>query len=216
MRVDRTPVAVSGSPPAHCRGSASHARKRSDCRHPVFSTGSATRPSTETWLTKWGQNPPPADAICMIQACARIFGAVRVRIQLPVEAAGDDRESPLEPEVAVPAANKGGYQRHHPRGYALLLAVEVSDSTAGFDLTRKAAIYANAGVREYWVLDLPHRLLAVHRNPDGPVYRLVQLFSAPDAATMEGVGKHSTSAKSCLSSSPLRAYRVASIALRTR
>lgn len=89
----------------------------------------------------------------------------------------------------MPAANKGGYQRHHPRGYALLLAVEVSDSTAGFDLTRKAAIYANAGVPEYWVLDLPRRWSAVPRNPDGPVYRLVPLFSAPDTATMEGVGE---------------------------
>jgi len=98
-------------------------------------------------------------------------------------------ERPPEPEVAVPAANKGGYQRHHPRGYALLLAVEVSDSTAGFDLTRKAAIYANAGVPEYWVLDLPRRWSAVPRNPDGPVYRLVPLFSAPDTATMEGVGE---------------------------
>ena len=139
-------------------------------------------------VDKMGQNPPHAFSIRLIQAwLASIFGAVRVGIQLPVEAAGEDRERSLpEPDVAVLAEDKPEYQKRHPRCDELLLAVEVSDTTAAFDLTRKAAIYANARVPEYWVVDLSRRMLVVHRNPGGPAYRLVQLFSAADTVTMEG------------------------------
>jgi Uma2 family endonuclease len=62
----------------------------------------------------------------------------------------------------------------------------VSLTTLNFDLNRKAALYAAAGVPEYWVLDLVRRMLVVHRRPDGSVYRLVQLFSEDDRVTLEG------------------------------
>lgn len=135
---------------------------------------------------KMGQNPPHASAIRRIHGwLTRILGGDRVQEQLPIEAAGGDLERSLpEPDVAVLADNKPEYEKRHPRGDELLLAVEVSDSTAAFDLGRKAAIYANARVPEYWVVDLPRRMLVVHRNPDGPTYRLVQLFSAADTVTM--------------------------------
>lgn len=32
----------------------------------------------------------------------------------------------------------------------------------------KASLYASAGISDYWVLDLPERVLEVHRDP-GPV-----------------------------------------------
>ena len=52
------------------------------------------------------------------------------------------------------------------------LVVEVSDSTLWLDRTRKARLYAKAGIREYWVLDLVHRQLEVYRDPvDDPASR---------------------------------------------
>jgi Uma2 family endonuclease len=78
------------------------------------------------------------------------------------------------------------YEKRHPRGDEILLVVEVSDTTLGFDRSRKAVLYATAGVREYWVLDLVHRVLVVHRQPDGSTYRLAQIFSESDTALMEG------------------------------
>jgi Uma2 family endonuclease len=66
-----------------------------------------------------------------------------------------------------------------------MLVVEVSDSSAAFDLSRKAALYAEAGVPEYWVLELGRRRLVVHRQPDGAEYRLRQFFSEPDTVTLE-------------------------------
>ena len=48
-----------------------------------------------------------------------------------------------------------------------LLVVEVSDSSLGYDLGRKALLYAAFGVRELWVLDAVRLEAHVHRRP-GP------------------------------------------------
>ncbi len=48
------------------------------------------------------------------------------------------------------------------RGPDLLLVIELSDTTMRYDLGRKAAIYREHGVREYWVLDVMKRETHVH------------------------------------------------------
>jgi Uma2 family endonuclease len=49
------------------------------------------------------------------------------------------------------------------RGTDLLLVIEVSDSTVAHDLHRKADLYRQYGVREYWVVDVNAALVHVHR-----------------------------------------------------
>jgi Uma2 family endonuclease len=139
-------------------------------------------------LDKMGQKPPHSASIQLLLATlAKLLDIALIRIQLPIEASGADRERSLpEPDVAVLAEPKPDYHKRHPRGDELVLVVEVSDTTAGFDLTRKAVLYASAGVPEYWVLDLTRRMLVVHRRPDGSTYRLLQLFSEADTVSMEG------------------------------
>jgi len=64
-----------------------------------------------------------------------MFSASRLRIQAPVEAAGQDEEWSLpEPDLAIRAGATAEYHRRHPRGNELLLAVE--DSSTAFDLSR--------------------------------------------------------------------------------
>ncbi|MEO7652693.1 MAG: Uma2 family endonuclease, partial [Bryobacteraceae bacterium] len=46
----------------------------------------------------------------------------------------------------------------------------VAASNLGFDLRTKAALYARAGIVEYWVLDVTGRRLLVHRNPAAGKY----------------------------------------------
>ena len=45
-----------------------------------------------------------------------------------------------------------------------LLVIEISETSRAVDLGRKAAIYAAAGIPEYWVLDLADFKLVVHRR----------------------------------------------------
>jgi Uma2 family endonuclease len=83
-----------------------------------------------------------------------------VRVQDPV-AAG--RWSEPEPDVAVVPGGPRDYLTDHPARPALV--VEVADTSLRLDRTRKAAIYARAGVEDYWIVNLPERALEVRRDP---------------------------------------------------
>ena len=48
-----------------------------------------------------------------------------------------------------------------------LLIVEVSDTSLGYDLGRKAGIYARLGLQELWVVDANPLVTTIHRDP-GP------------------------------------------------
>lgn len=50
-------------------------------------------------------------------------------------------------------------------GPTILLAVEVSDSTLGYDLHRKPAVYSRFGVPELWVIDAMRRETHVFKSP---------------------------------------------------
>jgi Uma2 family endonuclease len=47
----------------------------------------------------------------------------------------------------------------------VLLLIEVADETLAKDLGRKAQLYAEAGVRECWIVDAKERRTHVHRGP---------------------------------------------------
>jgi Uma2 family endonuclease len=96
------------------------------------------------------------------EALRAIFGAgFVVRVQSPL-ALGQYSEP--EPDVAVVAGSARDFADAHPT--SALLVVEVSDTTLSFDRQRKASLYAAAGIPEYWILNLVHRQLEVHREPD--------------------------------------------------
>jgi Uma2 family endonuclease len=139
-------------------------------------------------IDKMGQNPAHAFAISLVlDWLASFLGISRIRVQLPIEAAGEDRErSAPEPDLAVLVERKAEHQERQPRGDELVLVVEVADTSRSFDLSRKAILYASSGIPEYWVLDLVRRLLVVHRQPDGTQYRIIHIYSEDDFVSMEG------------------------------
>lgn len=88
---------------------------------------------------------------------AGIRGRGRVRVQSPF-AAGDESEP--EPDLLI--APPGNYADQHPA--LALLIVEVADSSLAEDLELKARIYEGSAVEEYWVVDLVHERVLVHRR----------------------------------------------------
>ena len=71
-------------------------------------------------------------------------------------------ESEPEPDVAVYPGQLSDYADHPTNP---LLLVEIADSSLFYDTTTKAELYAEAGVADYWVLDLSARELLVFRDP---------------------------------------------------
>lgn len=86
-----------------------------------------------------------------------------------------------EPELFVFPADIGV---NDVRGSDVLLVVEVAHSTLDYDLGSKASVYVKHGVREYWVVDVEHRLTHVHQlQADGTYGEPVKIaFDAPLAA----------------------------------
>lgn len=51
-----------------------------------------------------------------------------------------------------------------------LLVVEAADTSLGYDLGRKAGIYARIGLRELWVVDAKKLVTTIHRGPTATGY----------------------------------------------
>jgi len=71
------------------------------------------------------------------------------------------------------------YGRARPTARDVMLLIEVSDSSLSSDLQEKADIYAEAGVQEYWVVDVPASRIHVLSNSDGKSYRKIEIVVAP-------------------------------------
>jgi Uma2 family endonuclease len=105
---------------------------------------------------------------------------VDVRPQLPLDL-GLITE-PL-PDVAVVTGSIDDFAVEHPK--FSLLVVEVAEATLFEDTTTKAELYAEAGINDYWVLDLDNRRLLVFRDPapvaaGGHAYRTHKTFGPGD------------------------------------
>ena len=107
-------------------------------------------------------NPPHATILALALAeLQRLFQAGwYVRVQVPLVLSLDT--DPV-PDLAVVAGKPLDFLAAHPTAAALV--VEVSDTTLAQDLTEKAELYAEAGVADYWVLDINARVLHVLRDP---------------------------------------------------
>jgi Uma2 family endonuclease len=80
------------------------------------------------------------------------------------------------PEIVVINREFQTFVSDNPGPADVHLIVEVSRSTFPFDLTTKAALYARAGIAEYWVLDVEGVRLIVHRNPNSGKYTTITAY----------------------------------------
>jgi Uma2 family endonuclease len=85
-----------------------------------------------------------------------------VRGQNPV--ALDDESAP-EPDLAVVRGSPADFRHAHPTRPALV--IEVAESSLPFDRVTKGSLYARAGIRDYWIVNLIDRVVEIYRDP-GP------------------------------------------------
>lgn len=123
------------------------------------------------------QGIPHAIAIqlCETAADAAFEGqGCHIRAQMPMTLPDD---SEPEPDIAVVRGGIRDYETRHPSAVDVLLLIEVSDSTLAFDRRGKAALYAQVGIPDYWVVNLRGRQLEVRRDPVEDVYQDVIVLS---------------------------------------
>ena len=107
-----------------------------------------------------------------------------LRVQNPIVL--DDASEP-QPDLAVVRHPWSGYPDGHPRPPDILLLIEVADSSLGFDLGAKLELYARAGIREFWVVDLTRNRVLVHRRPHDGTYDSITAVDISGTLTMEAL-----------------------------
>jgi Uma2 family endonuclease len=85
-----------------------------------------------------------------------------VSVQDPITL--NDKSEP-EPDISVVKIDSLDYADHHPTPSEVYLIIEVADSSLKFDCETKGKAYSEAGISDYWVLDVVKRQLYVFREP---------------------------------------------------
>lgn len=74
-----------------------------------------------------------------------------------------DQESQPEPDLLW--VKRERYQDRHPAASDVLLAVEVAYSSLNWDMNTKSALYAESGLKEYWIVDANSSTIHIFRAP---------------------------------------------------
>jgi Uma2 family endonuclease len=98
---------------------------------------------------------------------------VIVSIQNPVHI--DEYNEP-EPDIALLKPREDFYTENLPVPQEVLLLVEVSDSTIETDRSIKKTLYAEAGIAEFWIVNLKENTVERYSSPKNGNYRLAEIL----------------------------------------
>lgn len=109
---------------------------------------------------------------CVNRLTHVLMGALGDRVMVSVQNSMDLSElSVPEPDLALIKRRADFYDDALPGPGDVLSLIEVSDTTYSFDRSVKLRLYADAGIPEYWIVNVRKRSVDIHRRPDGPEFR---------------------------------------------
>lgn len=130
---------------------------------------------------------------------AVIKSRLHVRLAAALDRIGQGLEAVVEGSIAIPPQSSPEPDlvvTGSPDGEGLIpldsvrLVIEVADATLAFDLRSKRSLYARSGIREYWVVDVEHRIVHQMWSPAGETYdrnATIALGEPVTAATIPGL-----------------------------
>jgi len=128
------------------------------------------------------QSPEHARVISRLQKLLRSIGDEWVvRTQLPLTLA---RSEP-EPDLAICRQADEDAAPRHPTSVALV--IEVARDSLQLDRA-KAALYAEAQIDEYWVVDVERQQIEVHREARAGAYQQRSIARAGDTLALPALG----------------------------
>jgi Uma2 family endonuclease len=114
-------------------------------------------------------------ASCVARLNDVLLGALRGHTvlwpQLPLTILPD---SEPQPDVILLRYRDDFYRDALPGPEDVALLIEVADSSLRYDRRLKTPLYAEAGVREYWIIDLEGDAVEVYRSPLGARFQSVE------------------------------------------
>ena len=101
-----------------------------------------------------------------------------------------DQYNEPEPDIALLAPREDFYAESHPTPDEVLLLIEVSDSTVEYDRDIKKMLYAEAGIAEFWLVNLKENTVERYSLPKNGNYRLAEILESGEtikAGTIENL-----------------------------
>lgn len=92
-------------------------------------------------------------------------------------------DSEPEPDVAILIYREDLYASRRPGAADVLLLIEVADSSLAYDRDIKGSVYAEAGIREYWIVNLNRSTVEVYLDPQ-PDGRFATVITARSGETL--------------------------------
>ncbi len=138
-------------------------------------------------VSEMSQNPPHSVTLNrFFRWLVLLFGIDFVRNQEDIAIPGRNaRSNGPQPDIAVTTRHNDDYAANHPSPSEIVLLVEIFDSTLSMDKTTKALLYAQSGVREYWVGNIAKREVIRHRRPKRTGYAEIVTLGEDDLISPE-------------------------------
>jgi Uma2 family endonuclease len=95
-------------------------------------------------------------------------------------------DSRPQPDATVLRWRDDHYVSKRPYPEDVILLIEVADKTLKHDRGRKLALYAEAGVLEYWIVNLVDGLIEVYTDPGEGKYRSTKKARRGDTLHLPG------------------------------
>lgn len=115
-------------------------------------------------VEKMSQNNPHSSTLDRIEVDVRALlpAGWWLRSQKPLSLA----RSVPEPDAAVVRGDRRTYDIRNPVAADFGVVIEVSDSSLWYDRTVKSRLYAEAGIPEYWIVNIEERIVEVYMSPN--------------------------------------------------
>jgi Uma2 family endonuclease len=105
-----------------------------------------------------------------------------LRVQNPIRL--NDNSQP-EPDLSLLIPRSDFYVSAHPQPEDIYLIIEVSDSTLDYDRNTKIPLYAEANIKEVWLVNLQEECLEVYRYPVNGIYQSIQKYERGEIIFIE-------------------------------
>ncbi len=98
-----------------------------------------------------------------------------------------DEFSEPEPDIALLRFREDFYVGSHPTASDVLLIIEVADTSVEYDRKKKLPLYAQAGVPEVWLANLPEDRFEIHAQPQNGKYQSVLIVRRGEFITSQTI-----------------------------
>jgi Uma2 family endonuclease len=107
-----------------------------------------------------------------------------VWVQNPVQIS--DYSEPL-PDVALLKRRDDFYAQANPQATDALLIIEVADSSVEYDKGIKIPLYAEAGIPEVWIVNLPNEIIESYARPLNDTYQEISMTKRGESLAAKSV-----------------------------